>query len=337
MHREWALDCIDEQHQTGLEIGPLATPIASKAQGAVFYVDHADTETLRRKYAEDAHMRTRLDEIVEVDYVLPEGQSLAEGLASKGPFDYIIASHVIEHIPDTVTWLDEIHGLLAPGGILSLVVPDKRFTFDVNRVTTDISAILDAHHRRLVRPAFAHIYDFSSRTFHGVDARKIWSGEEDYAGVVRTDCPDPDLMAYDFAEKSLASDDFLDIHCHVFTPASFLEIIDKLGHLGLLKYELASFHPTARDDLEFFVSLRALAPADHASDSVRDRQHRSVVSSSVLLRDAELPFSERAGVHPPDETGGVPLSDLERRLIGIKRGAMSGIRRSAGALRRDRQ
>jgi SAM-dependent methyltransferase len=193
MGRQWALDCIDERNQRGLEIGPLATPIASKANGTVFYVDHADTASLRRKYAEDEHMRSRLDDIVEVDYVLPEGQSLAEGLASEGPFDYIIASHVIEHIPDVITWLDEIHGLLVPGGILSLVVPDKRFTFDVNRLPTDVSAILDCHHRSLVRPTLGQIYDFSSKTIHGVDARKIWSGEEDYLGVVRTDCADPEL------------------------------------------------------------------------------------------------------------------------------------------------
>jgi SAM-dependent methyltransferase len=335
MPRDWALDCIDEQSQRGLEIGPLATPIASKTNGAVFYVDHADTETLRHKYAEDVHMRTRLDEIVEVDYVLPAGQSLAQGLASEGPFDYIIASHIIEHIPDVVTWLDEIHGLLGPGGILSLVVPDKRFTFDVNRVTTDVSAILDAHHLKLVRPAFGHIYDFSSRTIHGVDARKIWSREEDYTGVVRADCPDPDLMAFEFAEKSLASGDFIDIHCHVFTPASFLEVIDKLGHLGLLKYELASFHPTARDDLEFFVSLRALAMPDDSPESRRDRQHRSVASASVLLQEAELPPTGQADDHPLAETRGMQLSDLERRLIAMKRSAMSGIRRSVGALRRD--
>lgn len=333
MYRHWALDCIDERNQRGLEIGPLATPIASRANGAVFYVDHVDTETLRRKYAEDAHMRTRLDEIVEVDYVLSEGQSLAELLASEGPFDYIIASHVIEHIPDVVTWLDEIHGLLSPGGILSLVLPDKRFTFDVNRAPTDVSAILDAHHQKLVRPAFGHIFDFSSRTIHGVDATKIWSGEEDYKGVRRTDCPDPDLMAFEFAQKSLASDGFIDIHCHVFTPASFLEIIDKLGHLGLLKYELASFHPTARDDLEFFVSLRALPIADQSAENLRDRQHRSL-ASSVLLRRADLPPTEQADHQPLDETPGIELSDLERRLIGAKRGAMRRVRRCAGAIRR---
>ena len=324
MRRVWALECIDEPGQRGLEIGPLATPIASKANGRVYYVDHADREALRRKYAQDAHMGTRLDEIVEVDYVLAKGQSLAEGLASEGPFDYIIASHVIEHIPDVVTWLDELHDLLVPGGILSLVVPDKRFTFDVNRAPTDISAILDAHHRKLARPTFGQIFDFSSRTIHGVDPRKIWSGDHDYRNAVRNDCPDPDLMAFEFADKILDSDEFIDIHCHVFTPESFLGIIDKLGHLDLLEYELASFHPTARDDLEFFASLRTL---DTSVPGARDRQQRSVESARVLLENADHPGLAQT-TQGPGRQGDDELSELERRLIDTKRALMGRIRRA---------
>jgi SAM-dependent methyltransferase len=325
MRREWALDCIDERSQRGLEIGPLATPIASKVNGTVLYVDHADRETLRRKYAEDAHMRTRLDDIVEVDYVLPEGQSLGQGLAAEGPFDYIIASHVIEHIPDLVGWLDEIHGLLRPGGILSLVVPDKRFTFDVNRAPTDISAILDAHHRKLTRPTFGQIFDFSSRTIHGVDAGKIWSAEADYRNSVRTDCADPRLMAFDFADKVLASGDFIDIHCHVFAPASFLDIIGDLSHLRLLEFALASFHPTARGDLEFFASLEALDPA---STDTAERRRRGLVAAEEALRLADHPATEQGP--PAPEPDGMRLSDLERRLIEAKRNVMGRLRRTTG-------
>ncbi len=323
MGRERALDCIDERSQRGLEIGPLASPIASRANGTVLYVDHADAATLRQKYADDAHMRARLDEIVEVDHVLPQGQSLAKALAPEGPFDYIIASHVIEHIPDIVTWLDDIHSLLVTGGVLSLVVPDKRFTFDVNRRTTDVSAILDAYHRRLVRPSFGHIYDFSSRTIHGVDARKIWSGETAYRDVTRTDCADPDLMAFEFANRVLATDEFVDIHCHVFTPVSFLAILDRLGHLGLLKFELASFHPTTRDDLEFFASLRAL---DMAGADLRDRQQAGIAAGRAALRAAESPAPWAGADGPAEEGPEIQLSDLERRLIAFKRGAMKRLR-----------
>lgn len=313
-----------------MEIGPLATPIASKANGMVFYVDHAGRASLRRKYAHDEHMRTRLDDIVEVDYVLPEGQSLAEGLASEGPFDYIIASHVIEHIPDVVTWLDQIHGLLVPGGVLSLVVPDKRFTFDVNRLPTPISDILDAYHRKLVRPTFGQIYDFSSRTIHGVDPRKIWSGEEDYRDALRTDCADPDLMAFEFADKALSSDEFIDIHCHVFTPASFLEIIERLSHLGLLRYELASFHPTARDDLEFFASLRKLEPS---GPDLTTRQRRGTDSALEALRHAECP-AVKLEAPGPNQDSDIALSARERRLIALKRSALSRLRAGALAVRR---
>lgn len=229
-------------------------------------------------------------------------------------------------IPDVISWLDEIHGLLVAGGILSLVVPDKRFTFDVNRLPSDVSTILDAHHQKLVRPTFGQIYDFLSRSIPGVDAGKIWSGEQDYCDLVRTDWLDPDLTAFELAHEFLASGEFVDIHCHVFTPASFLAIIDRLGHLGLLKYELASFHPTPRNDLEFFASFRAL---DMASPDVRDRQRRTVAAAVASLRDAELPATELAAENVVGEPPGAQLSDLERRLIGIKRTAMSQLRRTA--------
>lgn len=331
MPREWALDCIDESRHRGLEIGPLATPIASKAHGEVFYVDHLDAEGLRRKYADDAHMRSRLDQIVDVDFVLPEGQSVFEALASQGPFDYVIASHVIEHVPDVVTWLEGIRRLLVPAGILSLVIPDKRFTFDVNRAPTDISAILDAHHRKASQPSFGQIYDFCSKTIHGVDPHRIWSGEADYGAVVRTDCPDPEAMGFEFAEKALLSGEFIDIHCHVFTPSSLLEIIEELSHLGLLPFEVASFHPTARDDLEFFLSLRALTSSDQSpSESIRQRQAMAVEAAKLVLKHADEPAggAHHDEVQPPPDV--VELSTLERRVIGVKRKVMGRIRRTRG-------
>lgn len=40
----------------GIEIGPLCRPIVSRAESQVLYVDHTDTESLRRKFASDPNV-----------------------------------------------------------------------------------------------------------------------------------------------------------------------------------------------------------------------------------------------------------------------------------------
>ena len=152
----------------GLEIGPLATPRVRKEEGPVRYVDHASAAELHEKYATDQGMRDRLDEIVDVDYVLGESTNLSEAVASDAPFDYVIASHVIEHIPDTIGWLDDLTRVLRPGGILSLVIPDKRYCFDINRSLTEVSDLVDANLRGLRQPSFRQAYDFYAKAIGGV-------------------------------------------------------------------------------------------------------------------------------------------------------------------------
>ena len=104
---------IDIAHQKGLEVGPLTSPIVTKQLGDIYYLDHLSTKLLKAKYKDDVIDE---EEIVEVDYVLKN--SLSSTLKGQ-KFDYVVASHVIEHIPDFTKWLQEIAGVLKDGGVLS--------------------------------------------------------------------------------------------------------------------------------------------------------------------------------------------------------------------------
>ncbi|MPW20588.1 methyltransferase domain-containing protein [Paraburkholderia sp. CNPSo 3157] len=76
-----------------------------------------------------------VDKIVETDAIWGK-RTLAETL--KRPVDFIVASHVIEHVPDLITWLRELSHALRPGGQVRLAIPDKRFTFDLLRRETEL-------------------------------------------------------------------------------------------------------------------------------------------------------------------------------------------------------
>jgi SAM-dependent methyltransferase len=315
------LACLDLATMRGLEIGPLAAPRVHKNQGSVFYVDHADVEGLRRKYAADPDMRHRLEEILDVDYVVTGNQGIYETVAPDAPFDYVIASHLIEHIPDPVSWFAEVAKALRVGGILSLIVPDKRYCFDVNRRTTDISEIVDAHLRRLRQPSFKQVYDFISKEITGkVDTAAIWAGTADYAEVVRSDVEDPDVAALELCRTMADSEEFVDVHCNVFTPDSFLELYEKLARIGLIDFEVAYFAPTEVDTLEFFVSLRRLEPS---LDRAEMRRHQL---DSILRVRSHTPTDLPGGQSPVAVPFTMEVSGLERQLIRAKRRVVDGVR-----------
>lgn len=94
---------IEPRVMSGLEIGPLNNPVVKKEDGSVRYVDFADTETLRAKPYDKT---INPSDIVDVDYVWGI-QPLKEIIGD--PVEYIIAAHVIEHVPDLVGWLHDLH------------------------------------------------------------------------------------------------------------------------------------------------------------------------------------------------------------------------------------
>jgi hypothetical protein len=317
------LACITPSTMRGLEIGPLAAPRIRKSEGPVRYLDHADADGLRQKYVADPDMQHRLADIVDVDYVIGENQGIYDAVAHDAPFDYVIASHLIEHIPDPVTWMQDVAKALRVGGVLSLVIPDKRYCFDVNRRTTEIGDLVDAHLRHLHQPSFRQVYDFISKEISGeVDTAAIWAGTADYAGVVRSDVADPDVAAFELCREMDEAGGFVDVHCHVFTPDSFLELYGKLARLGLIDFEMAYFSPTELNTLEFFVSLRRLDPTVDRR-SMTERQLASVIDAMPKAVPRPVPADDRPGSPPPLI---MEVSRLERRVITTKRGILEWVR-----------
>src|SRR5258706_9842625 len=119
------LHSVDVSSTVGLEVGPLDHPIVAKSEGSVFYVDHASRQDLVAKYANDPNVAD-LAKIVGVDFIWG-ASSLRQTIPPHLSFDYVIASHVIEHVPDVIGWLREVSDVLKPEGMLCLAIPDRRY------------------------------------------------------------------------------------------------------------------------------------------------------------------------------------------------------------------
>ncbi len=307
----------------GLEIGPLHNPRVRKDQGDVRYLDHTTTEELRVKYSANDQTRPHLDELVEVDFVADGQRPLVEVTAAEAPFDYVIASHLLEHLPDPVGWLQQVADILTDGGVLSLVIPDKRFSFDTNRTPTEISEWVDAYLRGLTTPSFRQLYDFLAKvtTIDGaVDTAGLWAGTASYDGVVRDDVPDPDAAAFALCVEHRKTGGFIDVHCGVYTPASFLQLYDALVRLGLCSFTIASFTPTAVDTLEFFVTLAKLP------DGLDDAARRELQLASIPDLDGPEPAGPPAATLDDLDAVHMSVSVREERLIRLKRQVIESIR-----------
>lgn len=254
-----ALQGIDVKTKIGLEFGPLASPLVRRSDGAVLYADHATTEELRAKYQ---NHDWDTGAIVDVDLVLSQ-QSIQEQLGDRR-VDYIVASHVIEHVPDMIGWLNSLSEVLTPNGVISLVIPDKRFCFDARRPLSTTGELLEACIEKRQAPTTRQIFDFWS-LYCGVDSQAIWGGKIStesipFSGTLEN--------AFDHVKAARTSSAYSDIHCWVFTPASFLINLANLSELGLVSLKIKSAIDTVENDLEFFIKLEKVTSHDTPADIV---------------------------------------------------------------------
>lgn len=237
------------RRQVGLEIGPLCWPVVSKNDGNVFYADELATVDLRNKYATVANVD--LDRIVEVDYVTG-ARSLTEVFGKTAQFDYVIASHVIEHVPDPITFLQEASDLIKPGGHICLAVPDRRYTFDYHRLVSEFGEWVEAYLLKRVKASPKQV--FSHFSLMAVpESTTAWAAR----------APNPEILhslpfALTRAKEAVENDRYIDVHCYVYTPRSFVGNLRNCFELDLLKLKVSDFWDTALDQNEFIVILERL-------------------------------------------------------------------------------
>jgi SAM-dependent methyltransferase len=129
--------------------------------------------------------------------------------------DFVIASHVLEHMADPIGLLDEVHRVLKPGGVALILLPDMRRTFDRSRPVTSLDHLVAEYEAGVTEVDDAHILEFIQHT--EVDGDRKVEG--------KTEAERAELFEW-HRQRS--------IHVHCWSEDDFQPIIDyvisALGH-----------------------------------------------------------------------------------------------------------
>lgn len=322
------LELTELEHGPGLEIAPLHSPIALKSEYDVSYVDIVPTEELLEHYGHDDAVPD--DAIVEVDFPLtgPDGviRPLSEVARSKSPFAWVIASHVIEHVPDLVGWLDDIATLLRDDGALVLAIPDMRFSFDAARPQTTVGQMLEAHERGDVVPSVRAVYDHF-RSAVTLTLGEAWEAGVRPADAVRIHELDNVMVQVEMARRG----EYVDSHVWTFRPSTFIDQVNELGRLGLCELVVETVRNTRPGQLEFYAVLRRLPRERTPEEDVRLRAAGKQRTDDERRRP-RTQASDGGGALAGAGTDQQPvrLSESELRLVRGKRAAAARARRLLG-------
>ncbi len=234
-----------------VELGAGYSPVAPKSDGwTTHVVDHAPRSELQAKYAGSSGVDTGL--IEDVDTIWQGGRlhdAIPAGLL--GAVDLIIASHVLEHIPDLIGFFQSASRLVKAGGSLSIALPDRRYCFDCFRPWTTTGDLLDAHHRGMNRHSLRTAFDQTAYAAK-MDGEIAWGPRP----ISQPMLMDPFEVAANTVNVFGGQQDrkYEDYHAWQFTPAGFRLIMLELTALGLCDWQVESLD--GPENFEFFAVLR---------------------------------------------------------------------------------
>ena len=280
----------------GLEIGGSYQPVAAGFPGLnVRTLDHLSTDDLIAKYR---NMGVDTSRIRPVDYVW--GGERYRDLVGETRFDWIVASHVVEHVPDLVGFVNQCAEILTEDGVLTLAVPDRRYTFDFFRPESCLAELVDAHlqGRTMSTPGavadhFLHLAE--------LNGQGTWDAE--HQGLPTLLIP-PEHAAEKFRKSQGGA--YQDVHAWTFTPSSFRLAIEDLHVLGLLELKERSFHPSI--GCEFFVQLSRTG-----AGSGLERQ--SLAEMAVQERNMGGPDREALAAEAAGLRRAIELAHTEREAL----------------------
>jgi len=187
---------------SGIELGPGPHPFPVEHTGAtVAYVDRWEPDENRELFVE----------LEGYDFVQPDIACDLNTdrlkMLDDGSQDFVIASHVLEHMANPLGILDDIHRVLRPGGVALVLLPDMRRTFDRDRPVTMLDHVITEFEADVTDVDDEHVDEFLRFT------------EDDYDTTVGS--LDPAARAELFEWHRQRS-----IHVHCWSEDDFQPVVD---------------------------------------------------------------------------------------------------------------
>jgi len=278
-----------------LELGPSVSPMAPRSAGwDVTVIDHATQEELIEKYRNDPNVN--VSNIEKVDYVWHGGPIHELVPADQlGSYDVLIASHVIEHLPDPIGFMTSAQKLLHPErGMVALAVPDKRWCFDYLKQVSSTGQFLAAHRMGAQRHGPATRFDHSA--YIAFDNGRGGWGREHLTGLQLADTLDHAYQQFQMWTDE-PSAPYVDCHAWHFTPSSFALLILEASAVGLIDWRVDWLMP--RSGVEFLARL-VRGRETFASPAVRDARRLELLKQILLdLREQTDWLVDSAAVGGP--------------------------------------
>lgn len=210
----------------GVEIGALMNPFPyDKKVAQVRYSDYKSTKDLIEAYPALAGFK-----LVDVEYVCPADNLSTIPTDSQ---DFLIASHVFEHLPNPIGGLLEFYRVCKNDAIIYLTVPEKTRTGDKFRTRTPLSHMIDDYRNPSLERDLEHFRE-----------------------LVHMSPADP--VAFENEAKHLQKTSE-SVHYHVFIEQDVIDIINWCNINLPVHFEIIDHKPLLQNnpaDLDFALIIR---------------------------------------------------------------------------------
>lgn len=193
----------------GIEIGALHKPLRMPQSVKVKYMDRMLIHGLKKEYPE-----LSLKELVTVD-IVDDGQQLSK--IKDSTQDFIIANQFLEHCQNPIGAIKNMLRVLKKNGVLYLSIPDKRYSFDLDRPITSIEHLLKDYQKGPDWSKREHFDDWLKYVKKIKDDTEV---EQEILRFMRTNPP---------------------IHYHVWTQTELIELLVTLRKKLQFNFEVELF------------------------------------------------------------------------------------------------
>ena len=244
----------------GLEVAPYYQPLLTKDKFNICYTDYIDNAAIALKGAQNPELKDC--KIPLIDFVWHPEKPIRQCMPDDHMFDFVVASHVMEHVANPLGWLTDLLTVMNVGGRVALFLPDRRFSGDYFRKETDFGELLGLWIEQPKIPTVSQVVDFMSKSLsitHGHAPK--WSDPDDMARIEKH-YPIRDIISTGIALYNDAP--YIDVHCSVWTSSSFEAVFKEVTDCEIIGAKLV--HVTD-DEGEFLAVLEKTgSPAFYPPD-----------------------------------------------------------------------